>query len=73
MVSLSPISTLVASESNLQDSGHLYTIIVNPIPGTTTPFSIPAPFIIMVVLYLVAGVLLLWLTIQHLKRPGIRD
>ena len=73
MVSLSPISTLLTSESNLQDSGNLYTIVVNPIPGTTTPFSIPAPFVITVLLYLVVGILLLWLTIRHLKRPGIRD
>jgi ABC-type transport system involved in multi-copper enzyme maturation permease subunit len=73
VVSFSPISTLVTSETNLQESGNLYTISVNPIPGTTMPFSIPAPFSITVMLYSVAGILLLWFTIQHLSRPDIRD
>ena len=73
VMSLSPISTLVASETNLQETGDLLTITVNPIPGTTSPFVIPAPFIITVALYLIAGAALLWFTTVHLRRPAIRD
>ena len=71
--SLSPISSLVVSETNLQENSSLYSLVINPIPGTTLPFSIPAPFILTTVLHLAAGILLLWLTVRHLKHPGIHD
>jgi ABC-type transport system involved in multi-copper enzyme maturation permease subunit len=73
MMSFSPISTLVASEANMQESGSLFSVTVNPIPGTTTPFDIPAPFFITLVLYLSIGAALLILTIRRLAHPSQAD
>jgi ABC-2 type transport system permease protein len=69
MMSVSPVSALVASESNLQESGHALTIVVNSLPGYSTGMTIPAPFLTLVILYLVCGVLLLWLTIRRINEP----
>jgi ABC-type transport system involved in multi-copper enzyme maturation permease subunit len=71
--SLSPVSSLVVSETNLQENSSLYNLVINPIPGTTLPFSIPAPFILTAILYLAAGILLLWLTVGRLKHRGIQE
>jgi ABC-type transport system involved in multi-copper enzyme maturation permease subunit len=68
LISISPLSALVASEANIQDSGNVLIAAVNPLPGTTTPLVIPAPFAIMTVLYLLVSVLLIWLTIRRIAR-----
>jgi ABC-type transport system involved in multi-copper enzyme maturation permease subunit len=73
VMSASPISAMVASEANMQESGNALGIAVNPIPGTTTAFMIPAPFLILVALYLVSSTVLIWLTIRHIGHPGDQD
>ncbi len=73
LMSCSPISTLAVSETSLLQSGHLLSMTVDPIPGMTTPFNIPAPFLITTLLYLTTGILLLWLTVRHLSRPNPND
>jgi ABC-2 type transport system permease protein len=67
LMSTSPISALVATETNLAESGHLLNISINPIPGTTTPIIFPAPFIILALIYVVVSVLLIASTIRQLN------
>lgn len=73
LMSASPISAMVASEANLQESGNALALVVNPIPGTTIPFMIPAPFLTLVALYVVASAVLIWLTIRHIGHAGDQD
>jgi ABC-type transport system involved in multi-copper enzyme maturation permease subunit len=73
LVSLSPISAMVASETNLQESGNALIVTINPLPGTTTPFSFPAPFVILLVFYLAASIILIALSIRHASKPGDQD
>jgi ABC-type transport system involved in multi-copper enzyme maturation permease subunit len=73
LLSLSPLSALIATESNLQSSGNLYAMTINPIPGTTSPIEIPAPFLLTSLFYLLGGTALLWLTYRRLRRPSSRD
>jgi hypothetical protein len=72
LLSVSPISALVASEANMQDSGNVLIAAVNPLPGTTTPLMLPAPFVIMVTLYVIASTLLVWLTVRRIAHPAER-
>ena len=68
-LSISPISALVASEANLQDSGNILIAAINPLPGTTTPLVVPAPFVVLILLYLCASALLVWLTVRYIANP----
>jgi hypothetical protein len=67
LVSVSPISAMVASEANLQESGNALAVVVNPLPGTTAPFSIPAPFILLTALYLVTSLLLFMWCVRRIR------
>ncbi len=69
LMSASPISALVASETNLQESGNIWYITINQAAGATPPLYLPAPFIILIVLYLLLSALFLWFTIRRLDAP----
>jgi ABC-type transport system involved in multi-copper enzyme maturation permease subunit len=73
LISASPISAMVASETNILESGNPLVVALNPIPGTTTALMIPAPFLILVVLYLAISAVLTWLTIRKIGHPGSID
>ena len=63
-MSLSPVSAMVASETNLQQSGNLWLISVAPLPGASTSIDMPSPFILLSVIYLGTSVFLLWRTVR---------
>jgi ABC-2 type transport system permease protein len=65
-MSISPISAMVASEANLQESGNAWLISIAPLPGSPPTIDIPSPFVILLILYVVVSVLLLWRTIKRL-------
>lgn len=69
LMGISPISALVASEANLQDSGSIWLISVNPVPGAAPALSLPSPFILLIVLYSVSSAIFVWLTIRRLSNP----
>ena len=64
IISLSPISALVATEANFQNSGNLLTLAIGA-PATAT---LPAPFLILCVAYLAASAMLFWLATRAIGR-----
>lgn len=69
-LSLSPISALVSNEMNFRASGHVFTITPDPLPGLPAASAIPmpAPFVMMTVLYGLAGLVLLWLAARRVAK-----
>ncbi|HEY3289501.1 MAG TPA: ABC transporter permease subunit [Anaerolineae bacterium] len=69
LMSVSPISAMVATETNLQESGNVWIISVSPLPGSLPLFDIPAPFVILVLLHLLASIILFVRTMRCINRP----
>lgn len=67
-ISASPISAMVATETNYAETGSLMEIYINPLPGTTVPMLVPAPFLVLTAFYLLATTWLIIATIRHLNR-----
>ncbi len=65
-MSISPISAMVSSEANLQLGGNAWLVSVAPLPGSPSVIDVPAPFVILIVLYMVVSALLLWRTTKRL-------
>lgn len=67
LMSVSPISAMVASEANLQESGNAWFISVAPLPGSIPVFDIPAPFVMLALLYALTSVVLVIRTITAIN------
>ena len=68
LVSISPIGALVTTEANFQSNGNMFVLSLGPFPPATAPVTMPAPFLILMVCYLVASVVLFWLTTRAVRR-----
>jgi ABC-2 type transport system permease protein len=68
LMSTSPISALVASEMNLAETGQILSMSINPLPGTTTPVILPAPFLMLAVLYLIVSIALVISTVKQINQ-----
>lgn len=70
LLSVSPVSAIVAGEQNYQTRGDVLTITLDPPLGVAAVDmpTLPAPFVVMAVVYLVAGVVLLALATRRLRR-----
>lgn len=74
LLSVSPVSAIVAGEQNYQTRGDLFTITLDPLPGMSAADAptLPAPFVVMAALYLVAGLVMLALAVRRMRRPDAR-
>ncbi|HQV70193.1 MAG TPA: ABC transporter permease [Thermoflexales bacterium] len=68
-LSFSPISAIVSAETNFRASGHMLSITPDPLPGlpATSAIAMPAPFALMTLFYLLAGIVLLIIAIRKVK------
>lgn len=69
-ISISPITATLISQLSYQDTGSVWSV---PQPyltstATTSGLSFPSPFIILIALYIVASLILLWLSVRRLSQ-----
>jgi hypothetical protein len=65
LVSLSPISAVVATEANYQASGNLLALAIGPGAGPASAVF-PAPFLVLCVVYGIASAALFWLAARKI-------
>ena len=69
-ISVSPITATLVSQLSYQETSSVWSVPQPFLTGSSTSgLSFPSPFLILVVLYMLAGLLLLWLTVRRLGQP----
>lgn len=69
-ISISPITATLVSQLAYQDTNSIWTVPQPFLTGAPTGgLSFPSPFLILVVLYMLASIVLLWLTAWRLGQP----
>lgn len=68
-LSLSPISAIVSAQANFRAHGRIFSITPDPLPGlpAASAISLPAPFVLMTLFYLLAGIAMLALAARAVK------
>lgn len=67
LLCLSPVSALVATEANFQRGGEILAMAIGAAPGPPA-LTLPAPFLILTAVYLLASIALLWLAVRAIHQ-----